>query len=91
MKVQSILISLLLISMLVFVMGVSGCPQIPSQGNCPTKLNPPCGSVEQAGEFSPTAVGGLVLDSCDCPPGTEFSGTRDTISAGGPYKICTCI
>ena len=82
-------IIILIIASLVVVMGVSGCPVNP--GTCPTALNPPCGSKDQAGELSPTVVGGLVLDRCDCPPGTNFSGTRDVTSAGGPYKMCLCI
>lgn len=36
-------------------------------------------------------VSGLpVPDSCDCPSDTVYSGTTDRITAGGPYKICTC-
>ena len=87
MNTKSILISLLMISMLVFAIGASGCPK--TQGNCPTKFNPPCGSTEP-GELSPTMVGGPVPESCGCPEGSHESGDVDRITPGGPYKMCLC-
>ena len=52
---------------------------------CLTKSNPPCHSVENGvGVF---AV--IVPASCNCPSDTDFA-QMDNITAGGPYKICTC-
>ncbi|MDO8444677.1 MAG: Ig-like domain-containing protein [Deltaproteobacteria bacterium] len=34
-------------------------------------------------------VGGIVPSSCGCPSGTTYAGD-DTVTAGGPYKMCTC-
>ena len=87
MKTKLAIISALILSMLVFVIGVSGCPK--AQGNCPTEFNPPCGSTEP-GELSPTMVGGPVPEACDCPRGSHPSGDVDRITAGGPYKMCLC-
>lgn len=53
--------------------------------SCPTKSNPPCGSVENG----VGATGSIVPASCDCPSDTTFA-QMDNITAGGPYKICTC-
>lgn len=33
--------------------------------------------------------GVIVPDKCDCPGDTEYA-QMDNITAGGPYKICTC-
>ena len=53
--------------------------------SCPTKSNPPCRSVENS-----VGVSGVVVPaSCDCPSDTTFA-QMDNITAGGPYKICTC-
>ena len=87
MSAKSILIRILVISMLVFVMGVSGCPK--TQGTCPTEFNPPCGSTGP-GELSPTMVGGPVPEACGCPRGSSDSGEVDRLTTGGPYKICIC-
>ena len=87
MKTKSVIISALILSMLIFVIGASGCPK--TQGTCPTEFNPPCGSTEP-GELSPTMVGGPVLYECGCPRGSSDSGEVDRITAGGPYKICLC-
>jgi hypothetical protein len=36
-------------------------------------------------------VGGVIVhDYCKCPSDTTYSGTTDTVTPGGPYKICTC-
>lgn len=52
---------------------------------CPTKSNPPCRSVENG-----VGVSGVVVPaSCECPSDTNFA-QMDNITAGGPYKICTC-
>ncbi|MFH1588964.1 MAG: hypothetical protein ABIB43_00150 [archaeon] len=32
----------------------------------------------------------LTYDKCECPSGTTYEGDRDTITPGGPYKICIC-
>ena len=34
-------------------------------------------------------TGGLVPSTCDCPSNTTYAG-MDNVSAGGPWKICTC-
>ncbi|RLB48770.1 MAG: hypothetical protein DRI90_25145 [Deltaproteobacteria bacterium] len=34
-------------------------------------------------------VGGVVPESCPCPSGTYQSGV-DNVTAGGPYRICSC-
>lgn len=52
---------------------------------CPAKSNPPCHSV--SGGVGVTGV--IVPGSCDCPIDTTFA-QMDNITAGGPYKICTC-
>ncbi|MFH1971107.1 MAG: putative Ig domain-containing protein [Patescibacteria group bacterium] len=52
---------------------------------CPTKSKPPCRSVENGVGVS--AV--IVPASCNCPSDTDFA-QMDNITAGGPYKICTC-
>ena len=52
---------------------------------CPTTSNPPCGSSENG-----IAVMGVIVPaSCSCPSDTDFA-QMDNITAGGPYKICTC-
>ncbi|KKU94759.1 MAG: Hemagglutinin-related protein [Parcubacteria group bacterium GW2011_GWA1_48_11b] len=52
---------------------------------CPTRSNPPCRSVQNG-----VGVTGVVVPaSCDCPSDTNFA-QMDNITAGGPYKICTC-
>jgi hypothetical protein len=53
--------------------------------SCPTTSNPPCGSVQNGVGVSAVIVPG----SCACPSDTNFS-QMDNISAGGPYRICTC-
>jgi len=53
--------------------------------SCPTKSNPPCGSVQNG----VGVTGVIVPGSCDCPSDTTFA-QMDNITAGGPYKICTC-
>src|SRR3989344_5652348 len=56
-------------------LGHTSCPTTSAQWGIP------CG---QGG------VAGLpVPDSCDCPSDTTFAGV-DNITAGGPYKMCTC-
>jgi len=52
---------------------------------CPTTSNPPCGSVQNG--IGVSAV--IVPASCDCPSDTNFA-QMDNITAGGPYRICTC-
>ena len=60
-------------------------PKKNSNSTCPTKSNPPCRSVENG-----VGVSGVVVPgSCDCPSDTDFA-QMDNITAGGPYKICTC-
>ena len=34
-------------------------------------------------------VGGLVPSTCGCPSGTRYAG-MDNVSAGAPWKMCTC-
>ncbi len=34
-------------------------------------------------------VGGLVPATCNCPSNTTYAG-MDNVSAGGPWKMCTC-
>lgn len=46
----------------------------------------PCGSVSNGVGVS----GVIVHDSCRCPSDTNYSGTTDVVTPGGPYKICTC-
>ncbi|MFH1236312.1 MAG: putative Ig domain-containing protein, partial [Parcubacteria group bacterium] len=53
--------------------------------NCPTKSNPPCGSVQNGVGVS--AV--IVPASCECPSDTIFA-QMDNTAPGGPYRICTC-
>lgn len=62
----------------------------PYRGECPTKPNPPCHSVQQTGEIPVQAEGVLTYDYCECPEGTHPSGTVDRVSPGGPYNICLC-
>ena len=52
---------------------------------CPTTSNPPCRSVQNG--IGVSAV--IVPASCDCPSDTNFA-QMDNITAGGPYRICTC-
>ncbi len=52
---------------------------------CPTTSNPPCHSVQNG-----VGVSGVVVPaSCNCPSDTDFA-QMDNVTAGGPYKICTC-
>jgi len=44
-----------------------------------------CGEVKDGIE----TVGGIVPESCACPNGTHQAGT-DRVTAGGPYRICSC-
>lgn len=48
-----------------------------------------CGAREDTGEIPLTVAGVLVFDYCQCPSDTVFAG-KDTVAAGGPYKICEC-
>ncbi len=52
---------------------------------CPTKSDPPCHSA--SGGIGVTGV--IVPGSCDCPSDTTYA-QMDNVTAGGPYKICTC-
>jgi hypothetical protein len=62
----------------------------PVRGNCPTKSNPPCHSVQNGGEIPVQTSGVIVYDYCECPSDTHYSGTTDVVTPGGPYKICIC-
>jgi tetratricopeptide (TPR) repeat protein len=53
---------------------------------CPTRMTPPCHSVQNGREMD----GGPVPASCNCPSDTTWEGYMDRIAPGGPYKICTC-
>lgn len=44
-----------------------------------------CGAINNGIEV----VGGVVPESCPCPSNTYQSGV-DNVTAGGPYKICSC-
>lgn len=57
----------------------------PTVKDCPTKLNPPCHSVQNG----IGAYGGIVPYNCDCPDDTTFEQV-DRVSPGGPYNICKC-
>jgi hypothetical protein len=61
----------------------AGTPK--KNSSCPTKSNPPCGSVRNG----VGVTGVIVPGSCDCPSDTTFA-QMDNVTAGGPYKICTC-
>lgn len=61
----------------------AGTPK--KNSTCPAKSNPPCHSVQNG--IGVTGV--IVPGSCDCPSDTNFA-QMDNITAGGPYKICTC-
>lgn len=61
----------------------------PYRGECPTKPNPPCHSVQENGEIPVQAEGMLTYDYCKCPEGTHPEGV-DNISPGAPYIICMC-
>src|SRR3989338_5814371 len=52
---------------------------------CPTRSNPPCNSVKNGIKTS----GVIVPGNCNCPSDTTYA-QMDNITAGGPYKICTC-
>jgi hypothetical protein len=59
------------------------------KSNCPAtsaQTSTPCGT--SGGGIGVSGV--IVRDSCNCPSDTRFSGTKDVITPGGPYKICTC-
>ena len=57
----------------------------PAVKDCPTKLNPPCHSVQNGiGVY-----GGIVPFGCKCPDDTDFE-LVDRVTPGGPYNICTC-
>jgi len=60
-------------------------PAVKKSSTCPTTSNPPCRSVQNGVGVS--AV--IVPASCNCPSDTDFA-QMDNITAGGPYKICTC-
>ena len=60
-------------------------PAVKKSSTCPTTSNPPCRSVQNGVGVS--AV--IVPASCNCPSDTNFA-QMDNITAGGPYKICTC-
>lgn len=61
----------------------------PYRGECPTKPNPPCHSVQENGEIPVQAEGMLTYDYCKCPEGTHPEGV-DNVSPGAPYIICMC-
>ncbi len=66
-------------------------PKPRPSGICPTKPSPPCGSKQNGGKISPTTVGVLTYEGCECPEGTYNSGQRDTITTPGTvYIICKC-
>jgi len=87
MKIQPVIISLLILSMLVFVIGASGCAQ-----TCPVTskdTSTPCCTAQGTGELSPNVAGIIVKQPCKCPSDTTYA-SEDVITAGGPYNICTC-
>lgn len=49
------------------------------------QMSTPCGSVRNGVRTS----GVIVPASCNCPGDTTYA-QMDNITAGGPYKICTC-
>jgi len=56
--------------------------------SCPAtsaQTSTPCGSVKGGVGVS----GVIVRSTCNCPSDTVFSG-MDNITAGGPYRMCTC-
>lgn len=55
-------------------------------GTCPTTSNPPCHSMHDG----VSTEGVVVHAECDCPPDTNYSGTTDVVTPGGPWKICNC-
>lgn len=59
------------------------------RGECLTKPNPPCHSVQENGEIPVQAEGMLTYDYCKCPEGTHPEGV-DNVSPGAPYIICMC-
>jgi len=67
---------------------------IPS-GKCP-KTSCDTGVCCHSSEYDPSietnvAVYAVITyDKCECPSDTTYEGNRDTITPGGPYKICIC-
>lgn len=99
-KIASVLTVLAVLALGLFVASQLGYITLPKsltgsavrslpRPSCPAtsaQTSTPCRSTSGG-----VGVGGVIVrDSCNCPSDTFFSGTRDVITAGGPYKICTC-
>jgi hypothetical protein len=73
----------------------NGCAPTPVVDECPTVLDPPCGTIVADG-LRPIETGGLSISggwvpgSCACPPGTSLDSSIKETNAYGPVNYCNC-